>query len=75
MGEKKIILYKDFTPEQKALAEELKGQMFEACEEINEFSDVQIYALVLDEQNGNRILFDFGFGNPEGNGDTIFHCY
>jgi len=70
----KITLKQDFTEEQENLAKDLRNQLREASQELEEFSVVEVYALKEDEK-GASILFEIGYSDPEGKGNTIFNAY
>lgn len=70
----KIILSKDFTHEQHILSNKLLLELLDSCHDLEEFSTVRIYGIVLDDDS-NKILFSIEYFDPEGEGDTIFCNY
>lgn len=80
-GVKMVTLAKDFTPEQKKLANELLDQLKETSEEVNEFSTVRVYGLqdkgydADDDRMVTSVLFEIEYSDPEGEGPTIFDSY
>lgn len=69
-----VTLKENFTPEQNELAASLRSLLLEGCHELEEFSNVEVYGLKEDE-DGDSILFEIDYSNPEGKGNTIFNQY
>ncbi len=77
-----LILAKDFTEEQKALAKELLDQLVDTCHELEESSTVSVYGLQdhgydeEDERIKGSVLFQIEYSDIENDGNfTIFDCY
>ncbi len=70
-----ITLKKDFNEEQAKIAEKLKSELTEACHELEEYSNYEVYGLK--DNNGEMsILLEIDYSDPEQDGNlTLFGCY